>query len=124
MGHFTITIKGLGAHHNKDNKADADKMAFTFVHNLKHAGHTLSEASFLSNYQEDNLLQIGGLLDYRNEQPIMSGGKPTALTLKQVREIESDESFEKSGESSWTNENFRKLLDTVKVLYAERQSKQ
>lgn len=124
MGHYKITIKGLGSHHNKDNKADADKMAFKFVHELKFAGHNLSEATFekISPIDSDNLLKIGGSLDYRNEVPMHSGGEPTALTLKQIREFEEDKSFEADGVSAWNNENFRKLLGTVKVLYAELES--
>lgn len=116
MGHYKITIKGLGSHHNKDNKADADKMAFQFVHELKAAGHNLSEASFLFDYKEDDLLKIGGVISQHER---LEGGEPTALTLKEVREIEADEAFEKTVQSSWTNGNFRKLIDTVKVLYAE-----
>jgi len=121
MGHYKITIKGLGSHHNEKNKADADKMAFKFVHDLQHAGHNISEATFekISPMDADNLLKIGGYIDRRNEMPLSDGGEPTALTMEQVREIEEDKSFEKEGVSTWNNGNFRKLLDTVKVLYGE-----
>lgn len=119
MGFYIITIKGSGAHHNDDLKADADKMAFKFLHDLQFAGHKITEASFISSYQESNLLKIGGYLDYRNETPMFGQGEPTALTLKEVREIEEDKDFGKTHLSSWNNGNFRKLLDTVKVLYSE-----
>lgn len=68
---------------------------------------------------EDDLLEIGGYIDRRHEDTIFSGGEPTALTMEQIREIEEDKSFAKNQISTWSNENFRKLLDTVKVLYAE-----
>lgn len=121
MGHYKITIKGLGSHHNKDNKADADKMAFKFVHDLQHAGHNISEATFekISPIDSDNLLKIGGSLDYRNEIPMNSGGEAKALTMEQIREIEEDKSFDEDGVSTWNNGNFRKLLNTVKVLHGE-----
>jgi len=121
MGHYKITIKGLGSHHNEKNKADADKMAYKFVHDLKDAGHNISEATFekISPMDADNLLKNGGYIDRRNEMPL-SGGEPTALTMEQVREIEEDKSFDKEGVSTWNNENFRKLLDTVKVLYGDK----
>jgi len=120
MGYYKITIKGLGAHHNKttENKQDADKMAFEFVDRLKCAGHNISEATFekISPIDTDNLLKIGGSIDYRNDPPVFHGGEPTALTMKQVREIE-DGAFNK--DTTWTNGNFQKALGTVKVLYAE-----
>lgn len=121
MGYYKITIKGLGSHHNKDNKADADKMAFTFVHDLKMAGHNISHATFqkISPMDEDDLLKIGGYIDRRNEMTMFDGGESTALTMEQVREIEQDKYFAKDHISTWNNTNFRKLLDTVKVLYAE-----
>lgn len=118
MGFYKITIKGLGCHHNKDNKADADKLAFQFAHDLKRAGHEISEALFTYNYSEDDLLKIGGVLSSTNRE-LLGKGKPTALTLEQITSIENDESFEKTGCSSWTNENFRKLIDTAKVLHSE-----
>ncbi len=117
MGNYTITIKGLGAHHNKDNKADADKMAFQFIHELREAGHSLSEASFLYSYKEDNLLKIGGVFTV-NDAP-KHGGTPIALTMEQIREIEQDKQFNDTGQSAWNNGNFRKLLETAKVLHSE-----
>ena len=117
MGYYTITIKVLGCHHNKDNKADADKMAFKFTPNLKMAGHEISEALFTYNYSEDDLLKIGGALSTDHE--LIGKGKPTALTLKEITSIEHNKSFENKEGDSWTNGNFRKLIDTAKVLYAE-----
>jgi hypothetical protein len=118
MGHYKITIKGLGSHHNTDNKADADKMAFEFVNRLKYAGHNISEATFekISPMDTDNLLAIGGSIDFRNNPPVFYGGEPTALTMKQVMEIESGVWNKKT---TWTSGNFQKALDTIKVLYAE-----
>ena len=44
MGQYNITIRGAGPHHNP-NKADADRMARRFVHELREAGHTIESAS-------------------------------------------------------------------------------
>jgi hypothetical protein len=119
MGSYKIIIKGLGCHHNKGNMADADKMAFQFAHDLKMAGHEISEAIFTYNYSEDNLLKIGGCVK-STDQELIGKGKSIALTMEQIASIENnDETFEKTGQSSWTNENFKKLIDTAKVLYAE-----
>ncbi|HVI40395.1 MAG TPA: hypothetical protein VM577_07020 [Anaerovoracaceae bacterium] len=45
MGCWNITIRGIGAHHNPDYPADADKMAKEFVRQLKSKGHTITSAS-------------------------------------------------------------------------------
>ncbi len=118
MGQYTITIKGLGAHHNKDNKGDAEKMAFQFVHDLKEAGHNISEATFVkTDPYFDNLLTMGGSLTY-NVKP-KKGGKITTLTLKQIREIELDKSYygDKNYKAKWTIDNFVNLLETAKILH-------
>lgn len=44
MGTWRITIEGSGAHHNKDNATDADKMARGFVKDLRAAGHQVKKA--------------------------------------------------------------------------------
>lgn len=118
MGYYTITIKGLGCHHNEDNKVDADKMTFQFAHDLKNAGHEISEALFTYNYSEDDLLKIGGVLNLRNHD-LLGKGKPTALTLKEITSIEHNKSFVNGEGDSWTNGNFKKLIDTAKVLHSE-----
>jgi len=44
MGRFGIVIVGVGAHHNADNRTDADKMAHQFVNKLREAGHAVEVA--------------------------------------------------------------------------------
>jgi len=46
MGNWNISIEGIGAHHNKDNPQDANRMAQAFVGALKRAGHNVTKASF------------------------------------------------------------------------------
>ena len=46
MGDWTITIRGIGAHHNPNNPSDADRMARLFTKALRDAGHTITEAGF------------------------------------------------------------------------------
>lgn len=48
MGQYNITIKGSGAHGNKSNPGDADKMAAKLVDDLKKAGHRIELATFTS----------------------------------------------------------------------------
>jgi hypothetical protein len=52
MGSWRITVEGVGCHHNKDPKIDADLATKEFVAKLKVQGHSLKKASFeLTNYQ-------------------------------------------------------------------------
>jgi len=37
MGNWTLVVNGVGAHHNKDNKTDADRMFARFVDELRAA---------------------------------------------------------------------------------------
>lgn len=53
MGDWNITIKGVGAHHNKDYDKDANKMAADFVARLKAAGHAVTHASFTHGGADD-----------------------------------------------------------------------
>lgn len=46
MGTWNITIRGTGAHHNRDHDGDANRMASEFVRALRSAGHTIHDASF------------------------------------------------------------------------------
>lgn len=46
MGCWTITIQGIGAHHNVDNEGDANKITEKFVKELVLAGHNVQSASF------------------------------------------------------------------------------
>lgn len=58
MGNWSITIEGIGAHHNKDNPGDIDKLAKEFVHKLQqhqriiHATLTYGSAEPLRSEQE------------------------------------------------------------------------
>lgn len=56
MGYWTITIKGMGAHHNRDYyEADANRMAAEFVHQLRARGHTVASADFEHGFSRENL---------------------------------------------------------------------
>lgn len=52
MGSWRITVEGVGCHHNKNEKIDADLAAREFVAKLKAQGHSLAKAQFaLTDYQ-------------------------------------------------------------------------
>lgn len=55
MGNWSITIQGVGAHHNKAHEGDANRMARKFVRELKLAGHTIERADFTHGAKEDLL---------------------------------------------------------------------
>lgn len=55
MGNCTITVHLTGSHHNKKNPKDANRMAATFVDELKAAGHNVEHASFTHGGREDLL---------------------------------------------------------------------
>ncbi len=59
MGQWNISIHGTGAHHNKANKTDANRMAGDFVRQLRAAGHTVTKAT----------ITYGGEEDVTNEDP-------------------------------------------------------
>lgn len=67
MGNWNITIRGVGAHHNKDYPADANVMTAAFVKALREAGHTVIAASFTYGCEED-LTNVG------KEAPAGDGG--------------------------------------------------
>jgi len=53
MGDWHISIRGVGAHHNKNYPADANRLARGFVESLKSAGHTIKAAHFTHGGEED-----------------------------------------------------------------------
>jgi hypothetical protein len=53
MGNWNITVRGVGAHHNKLNATDADRMAAKFVADLKAAGHSVIAASITCGGEND-----------------------------------------------------------------------
>lgn len=53
MGNWNITIRGVGAHHNKGNADDANRMAAEFVQQLKDAGHTVTGATITHGGEDD-----------------------------------------------------------------------
>jgi hypothetical protein len=55
MGNCTITVHLTGAHHNKKNPNDANRMAAKFVDQLKDAGHNVEAASITHGGREDLL---------------------------------------------------------------------
>ena len=46
MGDWNISIQGAGAHHNRRNPQDANRMAAEFVQRLRDAGHTVHSGIF------------------------------------------------------------------------------
>jgi hypothetical protein len=66
MGNWNITIRGVGAHHNKKLAHDANRMAAEFVQMLKDAGHSVVSATF-THGGEDYLGAGRGYLDTRDE---------------------------------------------------------
>lgn len=46
MGNWNINIQGIGCHHNKNAKIDADLAMQEFVQYLKRQGHTVESATF------------------------------------------------------------------------------
>jgi hypothetical protein len=56
MGSWRITVEGVGCHHNKDEKIDADLATREFVAKLKAQGHSLKKAQFaLTNYTGEEI---------------------------------------------------------------------
>ncbi len=53
MGDWNITIRGRGAHHNKDHPKDANRMAEAFVAALRDAGHEVKGATFTHGGEDD-----------------------------------------------------------------------
>ena len=53
MGNWNITIRGVGAHHNKAYPKDADRMAAAFVKELKEAGHQVVSATITHGGEAD-----------------------------------------------------------------------
>lgn len=53
MGNWTITIRGVGAHHNERNPNDPNRMAASFVQQLVDAGHTVRSAHFAHSGEDD-----------------------------------------------------------------------
>lgn len=55
MGNVTVTVHLTGAHHNRKNPGDANRMAAKFVDDLKAAGHQILAASVTCGGHEDLL---------------------------------------------------------------------
>lgn len=53
MGNWNINIQGVGPHHNEKNVADAEKMAASFVTELRRMGHNVQVATFTSGSMEE-----------------------------------------------------------------------
>lgn len=66
MGNWNITIRGVGAHHNKKYKDDANRMAAEFVQKLLAAGHNIQSAT-ITHGGEDNLTDPGKYLSDRDK---------------------------------------------------------
>jgi len=47
MGNWTITVKGIGQHHNNEPSFDADGIALRFVKELLSAGQNVEKAEFV-----------------------------------------------------------------------------
>ena len=66
MGNWNITIRGVGCHHNKDLKNDADRMAARFAQELKDAGHTVTSATITHGGETD--ISTGAAYDAEREE--------------------------------------------------------
>jgi len=53
MGNWNITVRGVGSHHNRKNRSDANRMAARFVRELKAAGHSVISASITYGAEQD-----------------------------------------------------------------------
>jgi hypothetical protein len=54
MGHWNITVRGVGCHHNRSaDVKDANKAAAEFVQRLKADGHSITAASFTCGGEDD-----------------------------------------------------------------------
>ncbi len=62
MGNWSITIQGVGAHHNKEYEKDANRLARQFVNKLTAMGHIIERADFTHGGKED-------LLDEKQAHP-------------------------------------------------------
>jgi len=67
MGQWNITVRGVGAHHNKKYTTDANRMAAQFVKDLRAAGHTVVSAS-ITYGGDDNLTDAEAYLDDKSKQ--------------------------------------------------------
>jgi hypothetical protein len=66
MGNWNITIRGVGAHHNKKNESDANRMTAIFVKKLKEAGHSIQSAT-ITHGGEDDLTDADKYLSDRDK---------------------------------------------------------
>lgn len=53
MGAYSITIQGIGPHHNCGRETDADRLASELVARLKASGHSVYSALFYVGMAED-----------------------------------------------------------------------
>lgn len=53
MGNWNINIQGIGPHHNEKRVDDAEKMAKSFVTELRRMGHTVQVATFTWGSMEE-----------------------------------------------------------------------
>ena len=53
MGNWSITIQGVGYHHNKTEPKDANRLARKFIQELLAAGHRVERADFTHGAKED-----------------------------------------------------------------------
>lgn len=99
MGMFTIVVHGVGAHHNENNKGDANRMVARFVKELQWAGHNVEGATITYGGRED-AMQLHPL-DHPAVAPlhreIAKLGQPTeAQQAQQVQRMAMGDSNEKS----------------------------
>ena len=84
MGPWTISIHGVGCHHNPDLPSDANRMAAEFVKALRAAGHSVTAATITFG-GEDNLSQPTVYLDDRSATKGPRCGKtPDGLSCRLV----------------------------------------
>lgn len=66
MGQWNMTIRGMGAHHNKRYPQDANRMLAEFVQKLKKAGHNITAAS-ITHGAEDDVTDADAYLEMRDQ---------------------------------------------------------
>ena len=64
MGNWNISIHGVGSHHNRKHKNDANRLAAKFVKELQAAGHSVSAATITYGGEE----QLLGYDDERHDK--------------------------------------------------------
>ncbi len=70
MGNVNISIDLVGAHHNRNHPADANRMAQKFVEELKTVGHSVTKATLTYGAADDlDTVDYAGRFDDGSNDP-------------------------------------------------------